>query len=428
MIKRSKILCLCLVLCLLVALLASCSGGKAMMTLEDKTLSVNTYEFLLSRMKGTLAYYGYGVQNDKFFNTVISSDGMTYNEYFGGTIRREASHYLIADYLFDKEGLTFTDADEAEIDKIMDTAVKRAGSRAALNSALKEYGVNYNMLRDIYVLESKIVMLKEHFCGKDGSLISVEDKEKYLDENYVCFKQIFIATYSYVTDKDRFGDVVYYTDEKHKEIAYDKQNGVTKQDEFGKPIKDVLGDVEYFTAEGKIAYDKKNGVIGYVTDDNGDKLIKSYSDAKKGEILAAAEKYAVECNGDAQKFAEYVQKYDESESSDSIYLYSSAGYYAAQNDAVAYFDDIAKLLSTMKTGECRVFESEYGAHVLLKCDNQDGAYADEANKDAFADFTENIIESIFDGICTEYEDQIVFDEDVAANAPDMKEVGANTKY
>jgi hypothetical protein len=82
----------------------------------------------------------------------------------------------------------------------------------------------------------------------------------------------------------------------------------------------------------------------------------------------------------------------------------------------------------MKTGECRVFESEYGAHVLLKCDNQDGAYADEANKDVFADFTENIIESIFDGICTEYEDQIVFDEDVAADAPNMKEVGANTKY
>jgi hypothetical protein len=399
-----------------------------MMTLEDKTLSVNTYEFLLSRLKGTLAYYGYGVQNDKFFNVVISSDGMTNNEYFCATIRREATHYLIADYLFDKEGLTFSETDEAEINKIMDTAVERAGSRAALNSALKEYGVNYDMLRDIYVLEKKILLLKEHFCGKDGSLISLEEKEKYLDENYVCFKQIFVATYYYVTDKDRFGDVVYYTDEKHTEIAYDKQNGVTKTDEFGKEIKDVLGNVEYFTADGKIAYDKQNGVIGYVTDENGDKMIQSYSDARKGEILANAEKYAEACNGNAQKFAEYAELYDESQSGGEIYLYSSAGYYAAQNDAVAYFDDIAKLLSTMKVGECRVFESEYGAHVLLKCENEDGAYEGEENKDVFADFTDNLIESIFDGICSEYESQVVFDEDVAAEAPDMKEVGANTKY
>ena len=140
--KLTKILCLCLVLCLTVASLVACGGGRAMMTLEDKELSVNVYEFLLSRMKGTLAYYGYDVYNDKFWKTVISSDGETYDDYFCATIRREAAHYLIADRLFDEYGLSLTDTDKAEIDELMAACVKRAGSRAALNSELKKFGVN----------------------------------------------------------------------------------------------------------------------------------------------------------------------------------------------------------------------------------------------------------------------------------------------
>ena len=65
--KIIKILSLLLVLCLLTASLAACSSqGKVLMSLGDKTLSVNFYQLLLSRMKGTLYTYGYDVMIQAF--------------------------------------------------------------------------------------------------------------------------------------------------------------------------------------------------------------------------------------------------------------------------------------------------------------------------------------------------------------------------
>lgn len=427
--KKFRIICLCLVLCTLTASLGACANdGKTMMTLEDKSLGVNTYEFLLSRMKGTLAYYGYDVTDESFWNTIVSSDGTTYDEYFCATIRQEAAKYLIAEYLFDKEGLVFSKDDEKKIDGVMKKLVTAAGSKTALNNELKSFHVNYSMLREIYILEAKLLMLQEHLYGENGNKIEKDDKEKYLDENYVCFKQIFLATYDYKIDTDRFGDNVYYVDDKKKAIAYDKENGVTVTDEFGKTVKDLFGDPEYYTEDGKIAYDKKNGVLGYLTDSKGNKVIENFSEKQKAEIYNTATKYAESCNGDEAAFDEHSELYNETDSTGKMYLYSSVGYYAAQNDSVAYFDDIAEMLADMKTGECRVYNSDFGCHVLFKCENEDGAYALEENKDAFADFNDNLIAYLFDALCREYEGSIVFDESVAAEAATMKEIGANTLY
>lgn len=426
-----KILSVCLAAFALCSLLASCSErrrGETMMSLGEKTLGVNTYEFLLSRMKGTLSYYGYNVGDDRFWNTTVSFDGTTYDDYFCATIRQEASRYLVADHLFDLEGLVLDAEKEAEIDEVMQKKLNAAGSKAKLNSTLKEYGVNYEMLREIYVTEAKMLMLQEHLYGSDGERISDADKQSYLDDNYVSFKQIFLATYDYVRDTDRFGDTVYYTDDKRAEIAYDIENGVTKTDENGKVIKDEFKNPEYYTADGKIAYDVKNGVIGYETDDDGNKVIFDLSDSKKGEIYANATKYAEACNGNEALFDEYAELYNETESSGRMYLYSSAGYYAAQNDAAAYFDEIAKALEGMDVGECAVYRSDYGCHVIYKCENESGAYGKKEYEDAFADFNDNIITYLFNALCAEYEKDITVDESVAADAANMKTIGVNVLY
>lgn len=197
-------------LVLLVSFLVSCSGtGETLMTYEDKTLSVSTYEFLLTRMKGTLASYGYDVSDDDFWNSIISSDGMTYDDYFRTTMLKQACYYLIAEVLFDEEGLTLSDEKIAEIDKKMDKLVENAGSKFKLNSELSMCGVNYNMLREIYITEAKVAALKEHFYGKDGEKIDSEIKEEFLNANYVSFKQVFLAGYAYETETDAKGDTVF---------------------------------------------------------------------------------------------------------------------------------------------------------------------------------------------------------------------------
>lgn len=426
--KYVKILCLMLCFLLCAPIFSSCAA-KPMIEYGDKSISVNVYEFLLSRMKGTLAYYGYEVDKSSFWKTVIDlEEGTTYNDYFCATILRQTTYYVIADALFDKNELTLSAQDEKKVDDLLAAYVKKAGSKSKLNAELKEFGVNYDILREIYVLEAKIELLKDHLYGKDGEKIDGAVKEEYFTENYVAFKQIFLATYDYVTDEDRFGDVVYYTNDKHEAIAYDKENGETQTDEFGKVIKDVLGDPEYFTEDGKIAYDKKNGVIGYVTNDDGDKVITDVSDEKKGKIYDDAKKYAEECNGNTALFEEYMSKYGESESDSLVYLYASDGYYAAQNDSVAYFDDMAELLLTLDVGESAVFKSDYGYHVLCRYENVDGAYDEKEYEDMFADFYDSLISRLFDSLCAQYEDDVTVDDSVFDGAPTMAEVGSNTLY
>ncbi len=430
-----KLISLFLTICLISSALAACGKTETMMTLGDKRISVNVYEFLLSRMKGTLGYYGYDITSDEFWRIVISSDGKTYNDYFCEEVRRETAYYLIADKLFDDYGLALTKEQKKAIDDLMSSHEKQAGSRAALNEKLKAFGVNYDMLREIYTTESKIATLRSHLYGDEAQKVDDKTKQDYLDQNYVCFDQIFIVAYYYLTDLDRFDDTVYYTDEEHTAIAYDKVNGKTQTDETGKTATDIFGDIEYYTADGKIAYDKQNGVVGYVyeKDENGkyteNRVIEYYDAEKKGQLYNTAVEYASVCNGDAQKFEEYRGEHGNSDTADTVYLFASAGYYASLNSDAAYFDDIAEQLCKMKTNECRVVTSSYGYHVIFKRDNAKGAYNDkEMQKTYFADFASNLIEYLWSSLCEQYMKDVKIDQKVADKAPDMQEVNANVTY
>ncbi len=398
------------------------------MTLEDKSISLNTYEFLLSRMKGTLSSYGYSVDNPDFWNTIISSDGATYNDYFCDNVLNQASRYVIAEYLFDQKGLVLTEEREKIVDDLMEAQIKKAGSKNQLNAVLKDYGVNYNMLREIYFTEARIDMLKDTLYGDKGELIGKEEKDKYLNENYVAFGQLLVAGYYYVIDTDKFGDQVYYTDDKHTAISYDKVNGHTKINEYGFEEKDILGGVVYYNDEGKIAYDKKNGVLGYTMED-GEKVIEYYDDAKMSEIYTDVTAYAAEADGSIEKFKELAKKYGEGESDgDIMYLFSSPGYYAAQHSSYAYLDNITKELSTMKVGECKVVKSDFGYHVICKYEIEENVYDSEKQKDVFLDFYEELTAYLFEEECKKYESMVKIDRSVASEAPDMISVGTNKLY
>ena len=425
-----KIMTLALALALILCVIPSCSGGgDAMMTLGDKTLTLNEYELLLSRMKGALYTYGYDVTSDSFWKTVVSADGMTFDDYFSITIMEEASEYLIADYLFDLSGLSLTDERIAEVDTLMDALVEHAGSKTALNATLKDFGVNYNILREVYLRESRIDMLKDHLFGNEGEKIGEEEREAYLNERYVAFGQIFLASYYYVTDLDAFGDTVYYTDDTHKAIAYDKVNGKTQLDEFGKTVTDILGDAEYYTEDGRIAYDKENGVVGYVKDSSGNYLTEKYDEETLGEMFDRAGKYAEECNGDLELFLEYARSFDESDTKGEItYLVCESEYYRSQVESMGYLDEIAAGLTQMQLGECRAAQSEYGFHVFMKYEIEEGAYADEAHESSFSDFESTLIDLLFDRECAKYESDITLDTAVAEKAPAMSEVGINLLY
>ncbi len=432
--KTLKIITLCLAAVICMMTFASCAP-RAIMTLGEKSISVNIYEFLLSRMKGTLGYYGYDITSDTFWLTVETSDGMTRDDYFCEEIKRETAYYLIADKLFDDYGLTLGADEEKKIDDLLATHEKKAGSRAALNEKLKAFGVNYDILRQIYVIESKIAALKLHLYGENASKVADDIKHKYLDDNYVCFDQIFIATYYYLTDLDRFDDTVYYTDKNHTAIAYDKVNGKTQINEMGIVATDIFGNAEYYTAEGRIAYDKQNGVIGYVyeKDANGkfteNRVIENYDSEKKGQLYETAKEYASVCHQNPERFAEYLKLYGDADTSDTVYLFASPSYYASLNSGAAYFDKIAEELSGMSAGDCKVVTSNYGYHVVFKRENAKGAYDDaELKKTYFTDFSDNVIEYLWSELCQSNMPSVTVDKETADQAPNMREVNANITY
>ena len=399
------------------------------MTIEDKGISVNIYQLLLSRLKGTLYLYGYDVTNEKFWRTIYASDGTTFGDYFTASIVEQTGQYLIADYLFEKYGLAVTDEREELVDKLMDAYLKQAGSKNALNAKLKEYGANYDVLRELLMLETKIDILKDHIYGEKGENISTEKKEEYLKDNYVAFGQIFLSTYNYIIDTDEFGDYVYYTDEKHTAIAYDTVNGSTKLDEFGKPQKDILGNPAYFNADGKIAYDKVNGILGYATDEQGNKKKINKSKEEIAEIEKKVETYMLATNGDIDAFLEHADIYGEGEGDGEItYIFSSTDYYAAIDEELGYLDEIAEKLEKMAKNEISVVKSSYGYHIICKYDLAQGAYDDKNHENDFADFYVNLIALLFDEECEKYKENVAINQEVLEEALTINEIGVNTLY
>lgn len=429
-----KIISLALVCVLLISalLLTSCSGKKVMEIEESKvSLSVNEIEFFMTRMKGLLQSYGYGVSSSAWWGTIMNSQGLTIDEYYKTRTLEEASRYMIAQYLFEKEGLELSRDEEDQIKASIDDLVELAGSKNKLNSLLSEYGVNIKMLEKIYTGELKMEKLKEYYFGADG--LKAENgeqrKQEYLEEKYACYKQVFIAAYYYKTVTDDNGDTIYYTDEKANKIAYDTKVGVPREDVYdsGKLECDEFGDTVYYTADGKIAYDK-TGYPKYLLDKDGDKIIEYHTPEKIDELGEWVEQLASGKKTDAE-FEDMIDRYSEGEDGHKkVYLRVEAGYYGMQSSYSAYLDEIAEALTEMDDGECRVVDSGAGFHIIYRYEHDEAAYADEEYKDVFSGFDTEFVDMLFDEVCIEYEDKISIDNDVVDALPDMKDVASNILY
>lgn len=389
-----------LLLALVIATLTffSCVGntGKILMSLDGQTVSVNLYKFYLSRIKGTLASYGYDVESEAFWNTVIDMDGNTWEDYYLDVVLNETKESLVVLKLFDdleKEGkVSFTNAQKEEIDEVINEFIEldANGSKNNFNSILSEFDANIHVLKLAYEIEIKRDMLLAYYFGEGGSQISETVKEEYMRDNYVAFKQILIAKFYYEYVSDENGDHVYYTD--NGKIAYDKINGKQQLDEDGNPIYDKDGNFIYRYDNGRIAYDIVNGKRQPVLDEKGNAKITYYTDEeleKKFELVEFIVDNLID--GDTTKFEFNVYKYAEEANSDIDDLHGT--YYFKKNEAMAYdyMDTIKEALCEIEVGDIRVVPSDYGYHIIMKYDLESGAYADEDNITWFQDFAKDLM-------------------------------------
>ena len=414
------------VVLLLTATLVGCSRkGEVLMQIGKQKLTVNTYELMLSRMKGTLKYNGHPTDTESFWNTIISVQGGTYNDYFCHTVQEEAKMMLIKLYLFEEVyKLELPNSYYDTIDEYIGDALEllNDGSKTKFNATLSEYGVNMDMLRENYIMEDKIDYLKLHLSKQTGDTA----RDEYYQKNYVRFRQILLPLYEYLYETDENGDTVYYKEGTDR-IYYDT-DGVTKKGTDGKTIVDDNGDTVYYTEDGKIAYNTKKGVTrgidkdkdGYtdykMLDKESAQLVKDQAERLKEVIVA----------GDFTTFEDYGKKMSEEE----LWSAYPNGMYINKNKnySIAYLDDMQEALTNMAVGDVALIEADNAYHLIMKYDIEASGYKNDANKDWFESFEDEVISEILDAMCQKYMDQVVVNAEALETAMEMRTIGSNIDY
>ncbi len=279
-------------------LLSGCGAhGATLIEAGDNELSVNLYRFYLSRVKGDLAKQKQPVGTVEYWSTYVN-DTQTRAQFYNEQVLRAFKQYAAALILYDEEGLELSEADEAKIDadiqKLIDLHAN--GSETELDAMLSGYGANTTVLRDSFVLETKLAQLKAHFFGARGEKIDDAHKEKFYQENYFRGKQIRLADSYYAYEVDDCGNPVYYllnSDGSIGSVAYDTEKGTPEQTADGKTVyrkfgviaydtaaegvfkseeRDAEGYLIYYTSKDKtaVSYDTVNGVPATVVNENGD--------------------------------------------------------------------------------------------------------------------------------------------------------------
>ena len=435
--KRFWVRSLAIMICFLMiaASLGGCSSkGTPCMELEGTELSVNLYQLFLSRMKGTLAsgyMYGEKALKDSFWDTMMDSDGTTYNDHFTKQVLENSKTYLAALHVFEELGLELPQSYIDEIDEQIDELIENDadGSKTTFNSMLAKYGVNHKMLRDAYILEAKISYLSDHLYGADGSKISPVLIEDYYKDTYARFKHVFIYTYELVYETDTDGNDIWYSSTEKNKISYDTTAKV-KKDSNGNTVKDKNGDTVYVNEDGTVAYDKANAQRNPKLDSNGSQVIREYTEK---ELIAASDRATLILEkaeeGNYTLFDKLVENYSEDEGMEKY----TNGYYVTRE---SNYDspEVLEALFDMKDGEIRRVDSEYGIHLVMRYELEEAGYDKKENADFFVSnndssytFLSDLKQMLLAKYLAPYIEKIEIDESVL-DGVDIKSVGANFYY
>ncbi len=389
--KLKKYIALLLALVLVMAAVTGCAAkGKTLLKLEKEKITVNTFYLFLSRMKGYLissAAYGESARMDSFWETLMDTDGKTYDDFYTDQILDNVKTYAAALHLFRERGLELPDetidAIDAELQEIIDN--EWDGSKTEFNAKLAEYGANYDVLREAKIIEAKIEYLRDDLFGSDGSKIGADLKEEYYQANYRRFKHLFFYTYRFVTETDEEGNEKVVTGSD----GYPKTEDMTEQ-------------------EIRLVIDRANEALAKAVVEEKDG--KKYGDAGLFDALLA------EKNDEGK----YVYSEDK-----GMQLYPN-GIYLTEDSA---YDspEVVEALFDMDVGEIRLIRSDNGFHVLMRYENDEGAYADESNEDSFATFISNLEDVLLIDYLRKYKELVEVDEK-AYEGISMKDVSPNLHY
>ncbi len=314
----------------------------------DFVIDKNFYTYWLARYKAVLMYTYSDFDDTEEFWSQNLGNGSAYDvltAYADETVK----NYLVGVYLFSKYGLSMGDSKIQAIDSQLSEIVNDGyeGNVAELNKQAYEYGINYNMLRQIYIAEAKTEIVREFMLASVlSSKLTEELRDSYLYENYARTEHIFIATeYAYNTDKD-----------------------------------------------GNFIYDENGKYTVSLTDEQKD---------EKQALIREIDSLSLT----AENFSEYRQKYNEDPSMDE---YENGYFVNLKTDLNKKY--ITASLS-MQTGEVKKIETDIGVYYILKKPMIAKAYNDAKNSDFFPNYDSILLDHLYwEEMKTHYKDITVNEE------------------
>ncbi len=435
----ARFVAISLVLCTAISLFSACSEPERETSADTSPifecdgieLPLFFYEFMMSRVKGSLARNQYKVTTPNFWYTVIEGDGRTYEEFYNDYVLERCKYYLAALVIFEQEGLTLPQSKLQEIDEEIQFYIEYdgEGSEDDFNASIRKLGVDAEALRRCYIIEAKYEYLMTYLYG-DGELIGDVVKDDYYENNYIRFKQILFRKYKYEYEYDEQGNLMYFDPSTGKPI-YDTENGGVKYDENGSRLKDSYGVTIYFDETGKILYDTNNGRPSEKLDENGDAIKIYYGDSQLYSRLNEANEIAASIT--KEDYAAFEAKLAEVNGEEMIFETYTDGYYLSRLEEENYIEyEYIKVilagLEDMDEGEVAVIESEHGYHVVMRYELDDAKYNDSEYSYWFGDLNEKIILDLFRQKIDEVLPEIAVNEENIARARSITRVGINYDY
>lgn len=219
-------------LALLAALLPGCGAkGTPVMTYKDVRVTANMYQYWLSGYKAMFLYtYGGSSKDSAAFWSEVLDEGVTTESFFTAMADESIKKKLVTMSLFREYGLTLSKTVQEEVKKQLDQLVDDLGEgkKSKFNAYAAQFGVNYDILYDIYLEEARMAVVKDYLYGSYGvEKITDAQRQAYYETYYARFKHIFIRTKDrLVTDKDGnyiFDGEKYLTEELIEEEKAQKQ-------------------------------------------------------------------------------------------------------------------------------------------------------------------------------------------------------------
>ena len=431
----TAILALAVALSGVILLFSSCGEKK---TVEDpifesgeSKMPMYFYEFMLSLKKGELASAKYDVKSEEFWSTVTET-GETYEEYFNREVLESCKNYFAASLIYDRAGLKLSEATLADIDAAIEDSLslEAFGDEAKFDEIIAEFGVDREELRECCIILAKRYEVVNSLYGSDGSLIADSLKNRYYVDNYHRFKQIIYRKYYNEYETDEWGQEIYFDPDTGKPL-YDKKNGACDFNEKGEYLKDDYDCVIYFGEDGKPIYDREKGVRAATLGDDGMALEYKYSADELHERKSKAE--AIASAVGAKNYSYFESELERVAREEDLGISYPEGYYVSDIESVTYtkdFDymnDILALVKSMDVGEVRLFESDFGYHVIMKYPLDDGRFSDGEYKAFFNSFVSSITAEMFSLEIEKVMPEITSDEGNIAKARSIKDVGINYK-